>query len=226
MTGDTERLIHQLTENAGPVRPLRRPHARAASWLALSVFYIILVVLVMSARHDFSSKLYEPSFIIEQLAALATGISAAVAAFVTVIPGYGRKWILLPVAPLGIWLGSLSPGCFQELNQFGIRGLPLHHNPWCFPSVVLLGVIPAAAMAVMLRRGAPLTPELTAAFGGLAAAGLGNVGVRFIHPEDVSFMLLVWHVGGVVTLSILAGIAGRYFLNWRSMTGVRIRSIR
>src|SRR5207247_2207869 len=96
-------------------------------------------------------------------------------------------------------------------------GLPLTHSPWCIPFIVLLGAIPAIAMAAMLRRGAPLTPHLTAALGGLAAAGLANVGVRIIHPEDVSMMLLVWHVGSVMALSALAGSIGRYFLNWPSV---------
>ena len=72
-------------------------------------------------------------------------------------------------------------------------------------------------MALMLRRGAPLTPHLTAALGGLAAAGLANVGVRIIHSEDVSVMLLVWHVGSVIVLSALAGSIGHYFLKWPSV---------
>ena len=84
----------------------------------------------------------------------------------------------------------------------------------CLPSIVLLGTVPAVVMAVMLRRGAPLTPYLTAALGGFAAAGIGNAGVRLVHPEDVSVMLLVWHVGSVMALSILAGSAGRYLLKW------------
>jgi hypothetical protein len=218
MTGDTGQIIRQLAESVRPVRPLARPSARAAGWLALSVSYIGVVFLVMSSRHDLSSKLDEPLFIIEQLAALATGISAAVAAFATVIPGYRRRWIILPLLSLLVWLGSLGPGCVEELNRFGILGLPLHHNLWCFPFIALLGAVPAIAIAVMLRRGAPLTPPITAALGGLAAAGLGNVGVRLIDPEDVTLMLLAWHVGGVVVISTLAAGAGHYLFNWRSMT--------
>ena len=77
----------------------------------------------------------------------------------------------------------------------------------------------------MLRRGAPLTPRLTAALGGLAAAGLANVGVRIVHPEDVSVMLLFWHVGSVIVLSTVAGAAGRYLFNWRMLiTKSKIRA--
>ena len=84
--------------------------------------------------------------------------------------------------------------------------------------MVAFGTVPAVAMVVMIRRGAPLTPHLTAALGGLAAAGIGNLGVRLFHPEDVSVMLIVWHVGGVMGLSVLAASAGQLLLNWRSIT--------
>jgi hypothetical protein len=176
--------------------------------------YVAAVVFVMPLG-DLSVKLLDPLFITEALAALATGVAAAVAAFVTVVPGSSRRWIVLPLLPLAIWLGSLGPGCIRELKQFGLYGISLDHSLLCFPSIVLLGAVPAVTMAVMLRRGAPLTPHLTAALGGLAAAGIGNAGVRLIHPEDVTVMLLVWHVGCVMGLSVLAGSAGRYLLNWQ-----------
>jgi hypothetical protein len=217
MTADTKQLIRQLAQNANPVRPLARPHTRAAAWLGLSISYIFVVLLIMPARNDVLSKWHDNLFIVEQIAAFATGVAAAVAAFATVIPGYSRRWVILPLPPLVVWLGSLGPGCLHEFVQLGMKGIPLTHNPWCFPFIVLLGAIPAVVIAAMLRRGAPLTPHLTAALGGLAAAGLANVGVRIIHPEDVSVMLLVWHVGAVMTLSALAGVTGHYFLNWRSV---------
>ena len=71
----------------------------------------------------------------------------------------------------------------------------------------------------MLRRGAPLTPHRTAALGGLAAARLGNVGLRLVLPEDANVGLFVWHIGGVFLLAALAAGAGHYLLNWRSITG-------
>src|SRR5438128_2187357 len=117
MTGQTEQLIQKLAERATPVRKLPRPYLRAAAWIALSIAYIVLVVLMMPARHDLSSKLHDLLFVVEQFGGLATGVVAALAAFTTVVPGYDRKWAILPLLPLAIWLGSLGPGCIQELNQ-------------------------------------------------------------------------------------------------------------
>jgi hypothetical protein len=69
-------------------------------------------------------------------------------------------------------------------------------------------------MAMMLRRGAPLTPRLTAALGGLAAAGLGNLGICLFHPHDSNLVMLVWHCGTVLVLAALAGAAGGQLLQW------------
>ena len=90
---------------------------------------------------------------------------------------------------------------------------------FCFPAIVLVGLVPAIAMAGMLRRGAPLMPCVTTALGGLAAAGLGNFGLRLFHPQDVSLMVLVWQVGTVFMLTASAACAGRFLLNWDTVKG-------
>ena len=38
------------------------------------------------------------------------------------------------------------------------------------------------------------------------------------RAQDITIMLLVWHIGGVFALSALAAVAGRYLMNWRSIT--------
>lgn len=66
----------------------------------------------------------------------------------------------------------------------------------------------------MLRRGAPLTPHLTAALGGLAAAGLGNLGICLFHPHSSNLVMLVWHCGTVLAVAALAGVAGGRVFSW------------
>jgi hypothetical protein len=56
----------------------------------------------------------------------------------------------------------------------------------------------------MLRCGPPLTPHTTTALGGLAAAGLGNFGLRLFHPQDAGLTVLVWQVGTVCLLPAIA----------------------
>jgi hypothetical protein len=217
MTADTKQLIYELTQNVKPIRRPAGPFVRTLVWLGVSLGYILVFIVLMPVHHDLRVNTRNDLFLLEQAAAFATGLTAAIAAFVSVIPGYSRKWAILPALPFAVWLASLGPGCAEQLDQFGIANVPLGHNLLCAPFIVLFGALPAVAITIMLRRGAPLTPRLTASLGGLAAAGLANAGVRIVHPEDVSIMLLVWHVGVVVALSALAGAYGRYFFNWPSL---------
>ena len=57
-------------------------------------------------------------------------------------------------------------------------------------------------------------PCTTVALGGLAAAGLGNFGLRLFHPQDASLMVLFWQFGSVAALTALGALSGRRFLRW------------
>ncbi len=224
MTADTDGLIRRLAEKIEPVRPLPHPWLRTAMWLALSVPYIAVVVFLMRPRHDLASKVFEARYIVEQASALAAGLLAAAAAFASTVPGYNRKFFMLPLLPLALWLGTLGHGCFQDWIRLGPDGLLVRPDWMCLPVIAFIGAIPAITMSVMLRRGAPLTPHLTSALGGLAAAGLGSFGLRLTESQDASVMVLVWQVGSVFLLSALAASAGHHLLNWSSITGASERT--
>ena len=225
MAMDTERLIERLTETADPVRRLAVPWVRTAIWIAIAAPYVALVVALMVPRGDLQAKLSDFRFLLEQVAALSTGIAAAAAAFASVVPGYDRRVALLPLAPLCVWLLSLGEGCIQALLQGG-AGSDLASDFACVPAIALVGALPALAMALMLRKGAPLRPHISAMLGGLAAAGLGNFGLRFFHQQDASMMVLVWQVGTVFLLTMLAGWAGRLILEWRPLLKNARRNLR
>jgi hypothetical protein len=169
-------------------------------------------------RRDLGAVLTDPRFVIEQFAALATGITAGLAAFASVVPGFNRRALLLPLLPLAVWLGSIGTGCATSWIQFGPAGLAVTPDWACVRAIALIGLAPAIVIAFMLRRGAPLMPHMTAALGGLAAAGLGSFGLRLCHAEDASVMVLIWQVGTVALLTAAAALAGRWLLGWRSLT--------
>src|SRR5258708_15924577 len=162
--------IKCLTENLDPVGGLPPLGARTVLWLAIATLYVALGVLVVSLRPDLLAKLADFRYVVEQLTVLTTGIAAAFAAFTSVIPGMIRKFLLLPLIPLAVWLGIIGEGCVESWLRFGSNDLSLQPDWFCFPAIVLVGTVPAIAMAVMLRRGAPLVPSATAALGGLAAS--------------------------------------------------------
>ena len=158
-----------------------------------------------------------PRVISEEIFALATGILAAIAAFASVVPGYDRRVLFLPLVPLALWLGGLGQSSVRDWLQLTSRGFSMQSEWVCLPATMMAGAVPAIAMAVMLRRGAPLTPRISALLGGLAAAGLGNLGVCVTHHAYGNVLVLVWHVSIVLLLTIVVGSAGRRLLNWQSL---------
>jgi hypothetical protein len=215
----TEELIQRLGDSSEPVRRLAKPWSRTVLWLLLALPYVALIVVLMTPRTDLGTKFFEWHFAIEQIASLVTCITAAATAFASTVPGFDRKYLAIPASPLAVWLISVCQGCLQAWMHFGTEGLALKPDWLCLAGIVLVGAIPAITMAVMLRRGAPLPPRLTAALGALAAAAIGSFGLRLFHfhNSNAGIMILVWQMGSVIFFSALASWMGSYLLNWRSL---------
>ena len=218
MAMKTKDLIDTLAaDTPARVRRLAPPMARLGLWLALSAPWIALMVAFMGLRSDLAAKLAEPRWMVEQIAALATALAAALAAFCAGVPGRPRWERLAPVPPLALWIGTLGVGCLWTWIEAGSQGLALQDDWACLPGIVMVGIVPGAVMALMLRRGAPLAPVLSVAFGGLAAAALADFGLRLFHPQDASLMVLVWQVGTVALLTAVSAAAGRRLVHWRHL---------
>lgn len=215
MSMDTDELIRRLATDLRPVSRLRPPWTRAAFWLALSVPYIAIVVWGKLAMLDASAALSDARFVIEQTATFATAVAAAAAAFASIVPGFDRRVLLLPLLPLTVWLASVGSGCLDDWLQFGAAGLAIRPDWDCLPAASVIGILPAVVMVLMLRRGAPLYPRLTLLLGALAVAAIGNFGMQLFHFRDASVMVLVWHLGSVAVISALAGLAGERLIGWR-----------
>jgi len=214
----TEDLISTLAAGTRtPIHRLRPPSTRLALWLAVSVPWVAVVVALMSLRPDLATKLGEPRWMVEQATALMTAAAAAMAAFCTGVPGRPRWERLVPVLPLALWIGMLGAGCLRDWIRLGSQGLNLEQDWACLPGIVMVGFVPAIAMAVMLRRGAPLVPILSVGLGGLAAAALADFGLRLSHAQDAGLMVLVWQAGTVVLLTALSAAAGRGLVRWHHL---------
>ncbi len=210
---DTDHLLRTLTDDLAPVRPLGPPWRRGIAWTACGVLSLVVLAWVMSLRDDLGARIQDPRFLIEQAAALLTGVTAAVAAFATVVPGHRRRVLWLPVAFSAVWVATVGLGVMRDLPA-ATHAL-FNQTDWrCVWAILAGAAAPASAMVVMLRRGVPLTPHVTAALGGLAAVGLGNIGACLLNPHSSSVLVLTWHCGTALVVVALAGITGRHLLRW------------
>jgi hypothetical protein len=217
----TDEFIKLLAADLRPVRPLRPPWARALVWLGIAILYVAAVVWGKLMMIDASQLAGDARFLVEQAATLATALAAATAAFYTVVPGFDRRVLLLPLVPLGLWLASVGHGCVQDWLRLGADGLTIRPDWDCLPSATIIGIIPAIVAVIMLRRGAPLHPRVTLALAALAVASVANFGLQFAHARDASIMVLTWHLGAAAVLSAVGGWLGEFVLGWRQARSVR-----
>lgn len=214
----TDELIQHLASNVRPVRCLRSPFARTSIWVAWSLPWVVAVVFIMGLRPDIDARLSDVRWLTEQGAALATAITAAMAALCAGVPGRPHWERLIPLVPLAVWLGTLGQGCIQDWVSHGDAALVLRQDWQCLPRIIFIGAGPAVAMTALILRGSAIAPALTVAFGALAAGGLAAVGLRLFHQEDASLMVLVWQAGTVFGLTFLAALSGRQILRWRHLS--------
>ena len=198
---DTNSVVDRLTADASPVQRLRSEPARATLWMLLALISVVGMAYLMTLRSDLSAKLGDTRYVVEQVAAILTAFTAAMAAFSSTVPGRSRYWLALPIIPVLVWLGSIGAGCLSD----AFSGRTTFASDWsCFPAIVMVGLIPAMSLVLMLRAGAPLFPHATTGLAGLAAAAIGDFGLRLFHPTDSGLMVLVWQMGSVVLLAIFA----------------------
>jgi hypothetical protein len=212
MTRNTTQFIRELAQAATPVRRLPAPWVRASLWCSLALPYLALVWLVWPKAH--ASIPATGSFALEQVAALATAVIAAIAAFATVIPGSSKKIALAPVVPLAVWIATVATRCAHEWSGVGHLP-PLLVHCACLPATLVAGGLPAIVILAMLRRGAPLMPHLTTALAALATAGIANFGIRFVHAFDSGAVVLVWHLLAVFGIALVLTALGDRIVSWR-----------
>ena len=210
----TPELIDALVECAVPVRRLRPPILRAGLWLALAGVLLTLVAVVHGVRPDLAEALSRPAFAVGTAAALATGVLAAIAAFLLSIPDRSRWWLLLPVPTLTLWVSTVGYGCLADWVSLGPEGVHFGEELGCLAILVLTSVPLAVALTVMLRYAALLRAGSVTLAAALAVAAIAAAAVSMIHDHDASVLILIWNLGTAALIAGLGGLCGRAMLRW------------
>jgi hypothetical protein len=214
----TDDLIERLGREATVVTPLPAPGVRTAVWLVWGVIYLVAVAAMIFTAMSPGGAVLTPLYLLQQGAALVTGITAARAAFVSVVPGASNRARLLPAISGAVWVASLLWGGLLDVRTSGTLGISGQTDWPCVISMTIGGAVLGAPMLVMLRRGAPLTPRATAFLGGLAALSLANIEACLTRPHAFAMTVLLWHG---VTVAIAAAVfvwIGRRCLRWPALT--------
>lgn len=209
---NTDQLIQELSGSLAPVKRLASPGRRLGQWLAVSVPVLAAITVFFGFRPDLAQCLADNRFVIQNLLALITGLTAAWAALASSVPGYRSRQLLVPLVPAMAWLASAGEGCWAEWQASGWANLDSILHQKCLPEIVGSGLVPALVLMVLLRRGLALNPSLTAGLAALAAAATGSAALSLFHDGDTAWVTLTWHVGSAAALSALAAVFGSRLL--------------
>jgi hypothetical protein len=209
---NTNDLIDSLADGVRPVAPLPSPGRRAVAWLMGGALYVAAVIALMS--RGASPNAWTIGFWLPQAAAVVASLLAVRAAFASVVPGRQARALVWAIAAGGVWTASLfvTPGTVD----FAAVGAARHE--WICVGVTLLGGVPLMiALAVMLRRGAALSPATTAALAAVAVGLLANVAACWSLPHGNDAVTWVWHGGTIAAGAAAFGALGRRVFRWRGV---------
>ena len=209
-SADVAVLIDRLVADLRPVRRLRPPGMRWLLWLAA----VLLVALALASFADLGSVRHRvmavPDLWMAVLGSTATAALAALAAFQLSLPDRSRRWVLLPLPALAVWIGASGLGCSRSWLVPGTHEASWAETRDCLAFVVGLSIPLSALTIVMLRRGFSLAPTLTGVMAGLAVASAAATLLNFFHPFDASLDDLAVHAAAVlIVVTLNRIIAGR-----------------
>ena len=214
----TDELIDRLGRDVTVTRPLQTPGMRTAVWMVWALSYLILVAVMMFAVMSSAGVTPTPLYLVQQSAALVTGIMAARAALASVIPGANDRVWVVPAIGVATWAAALLWAGALDLQASGTLGVTSQSDWPCVASMTVGGLLVGAPLAWMLRRGAPLTPNLTVGLAALAALSVANIEACLTRPHAFALTVLLWHGGTVAAIVTLCALMCHRWLRWPDMT--------
>ncbi len=200
-------LVDDLSRDLAPVRRLSPPTVRALLWFS-AVPLLGLLLMPLADLDAMRLRLAVPDLGLAAIGALATALTASLAAFQTSVPGRSPLWALLPLPPAILWIGASSLGCLRAWIAPESTVADAQDMRGCLVFLVSVSLPLSLLIVWMLRRACPMRPNLTAALAGLAAAGAAAALLVPFHPHDATVSDLLVHlvaVAGVIGLNSLAG---------------------
>ena len=206
----TDELIQQLAGNAPPVKRLRPFGQRFIAWLVISLVYIGIIMFFFGVRDDAGLMLRDPMFFTQAMLLIVLGVTAGYAALQISVPDG-----MLSVPLVGLVIGSAMVSMVLLSYETCTTSGCVAGQGWeCSLHIAMLGIIPAIALFLMLKRSAPSRRLWAGALMGLAMIGLSAAALQFACGNSDPLHLLVWHwLPGFLFVSVGIGMASR-LLRW------------
>jgi hypothetical protein len=211
---ETQQLIANLV-GEGAKKPMPGVLRQMGLWLAVTFVWITLVACHSGLRPDIMQKLHATFFIPELLFLGAISFSSAAAALFLSRPDAMQKpkirWLpLLFVIPWAVLatlnMGPMDGSLAQTMNSMRFD---------CAGCILLCAAVPAAAMFLMVRKGAAASTGWAGGMTAFSVATFAYLCMRVIEQNDDPLHLVMWHALPVFILCFIGIAAGKTILRWR-----------
>lgn len=215
MANNPDKLIQSLSKDLEPVSPPKPLLVRVIQWLAPAVLCGLIGFMTLGLNEAIFANMHSIQFMAENILLLVAGILLAAAAFMTAIPGYNSKMVLLLLAAgLAIWGGIFAlSGGQTSAAEFSAEAAN-HTGILCTFDVILLTAIPGIIAFALLKKHAATNLGYSGALVVLATASIAAASSRFLcHIMDPAH-LIIWHFLPVILMGIFGILLGRWLLKW------------
>jgi len=84
----------------------------------------------------------------------------------------------------------------------------------CFMSIISLSLVPLMGVIYALRQGAPSSPAVAGAVGGLLAGAVGATVFAMHCTNDSPLFVAIWYALAIGLVATVGLLAGQYVLRW------------
>jgi hypothetical protein len=211
-----DELINTLVvDHAVQPRPKRVGNGLVMAIIGGLAISSALFSLTLGVRPDFLSALSTWRFDLKLSTSLVLVIAAAWVALrlssPTAKPLSAMRALIVPTLVLlaaVVYELVTVPASEWPSRAMGVNGV------MCLASIISLSVLPLAASIYALRQGAPTSPAMLGAVGGLLAGSLGATVFAMHCTNDSPLFVAIWYTLATGLMALTGLLVGRYVLRW------------
>jgi len=212
----TNELINTLVgDHASQPRPKPVVHGLVLAIIGGLAIAAALFSIMLGVRPDILSALSTWRFDLKLSANLVLTIAAAWVALrlssPTTPPLSAMRALIVPALLLlaaVVYELVTIPASAWPSRAMGVDGV------MCLASIIFLSAIPLAATIYALRHGAPTSPAVMGAVGGLLAGALGATIFAMHCTNDSPLFVAIWYVLAIGLMAMFGLVVGRHALRW------------
>src|SRR6478672_732442 len=212
----TDELINTLVaDHAAQPRPRPIGHGLVMAIIGGLAISSALFSLTLGVRPDILPALSTWRFDLKLSVNLVLVIAAAWVALRLSSPTTkllsGMRALLVPALLLlaaVIYELVTVPASAWLSRAMGVNGV------MCLASIIFLSVLPLTATIYALRQGAPASPAVMGAVGGLLAGALGATVFAIHCTNDSPLFVAIWYALAIGLTAIVGLLVGQYVLRW------------